>query len=351
MKRVSKIIFCTSYLFLPITITIIERFKKSVLIITGSPEIYKFLTRFYPKSQIILFKKTKKILYKNPIRILKNLYINYLLKSRIKISLNKYKNCEVYTFITAFSPQTAYALRILSSQNTIYWKKLISFKFLYKKKFPSFKIFLVMLYMRAMYKLNFVSYEGTDKLPILIYSNKFYKSISAKKTNIKPDIKLLKNFQKKNLGIKKKDILLLSSAEALELNIIDKPLYKIWINKWVNSLNSKQIALKRKFYGEKKYFSENSLTELPLDWPANLLMYDFRLVVGYHSATLFEAANAGCKVISLLDLLSNKKNSHHISYHKKYITRNLDKNKKILFPKTFEQFNLMINSVKNLNIN
>ena len=80
-------------------------------------------------------------------------------------------------------------------------------------------------------------------------------------------------------------------------------------------------------------------------------MYDFRLVVGYHSATLFEAANAGCKVISLLDLLSNKKNSHHISYHKKYITRNLDKNKKILFPKTFEQFNLMINSGKNLNIN
>ena len=60
MKRVSKIIFCTSYLGLPITITIIERFKKSVLIITGSPEIYKFLTRFYPKSQIILFKKTKK---------------------------------------------------------------------------------------------------------------------------------------------------------------------------------------------------------------------------------------------------------------------------------------------------
>ena len=135
------------------------------------------------------------------------------------------------------------------------------------------------------------------------------------------------------------------------MNIIDKSLFKIWINKWANSFNSKQISLKRKFYKEKKYFSENSLTELPLDWPANFLMYDFRLIVGCHSATLFEAANAGCKVISLLDLLSNKKNSHHISYHKKYITRNLDKNKKILFPKNFEQFNQMINNANNLNIN
>ena len=196
-----------------------------------------------------------------------------------------------------------------------------------------------------MYGIQLDSFEGINQQPLLMYSSKFYKSISIKKMNIKPDKDILKKFLKKNLNIKNNKILLLSSSEALDLNIIDKSLYNAWIKNWITSSNSKKIALKRKLFSDKKYSSENLLKELPVDWPANLLIYNYKIVIGCHSATLFEAANAGCKVISLLDFLGIENNYFSTSYHKKYITKNLHKGKKIFFPKTFNQFKQLIRNI------
>ena len=127
--------------------------------------------------------------------------------------------------------------------------------------------------------------------------------------------------------------------------MVDENLYNLWIQKWIKPSNSKKILFKRKDQNEKKYFKENILFELPHEWPANILIYGFKTVVGFNSATLFEASNAGCKVISLLELLKTNETKDQFKHNKKYLIKNLSKNKKINFPKTFRTFEKIINNV------
>ena len=108
------------------------------------------------------------------------------------------------------------------------------------------------------------------------------------------------------------------------------------MKKWSSTCNYKKLLLKRKNFEEKKYYLEKALAEVPSFIPANLLIYNFKIVIGYNSATLFEAANKSCKVISLLYLLS--KNTFTVKYYKNYLDKNLKVNKKIFYPKTYEQF-------------
>jgi hypothetical protein len=148
---------------------------------------------------------------------------------------------------------------------------------------------------------------------------------------------MIKKFFVRNLSIhNNNNILLLSSGISIKRGLIDKKLFNDFMKKWSSTSSFKRLTLKRKSFSEKKYYKEKALVEVPLQIPANLLVYDYKIVIGYNSATLFEAANKYCKAISLLHLLS--KNALVIDNYKNYLNKNLLKNKKIFYPKTYEQF-------------
>lgn len=338
-----KIIFCPSYLSIPMTINLIEEFQKPLLLITQSKDICNFLNKFYPKIKIILIESEKKILKKNPFKIIQNIYFNYLLKNKVKSFFNHYKDCDVYTFITAYSPLIGYSLKILSYNNSIFHNKII--KIFLKKKRPPSKLLLYNIYLRLMYGIDFEILIGRDNIFKIVYSKNFFKKIKAKKKTIKINKHLLKKFVSKNFYNHNEKILLLSSESAFIDNAIDKKLFYIWIKKWISIKNSKKILLKRKSDKEKKIKEENLLNDASISCPANLLIYSHQIVVGYHSATLFEAANVGCKAISMLDYLGPKKNN---AKFKSYLIQNLKKNKKIFFPKNQNQFYNIINEPKNI---
>ena len=67
-------------------------------------------------------------------------------------------------------------------------------------------------------------------------------------------------------------------------------------------------------------------------------MYNYNFIVGYGSATLFEAANSGIKAISLIDILKTNETMVASCLYKKFLLKNLDKNKKIYFPKSMNEF-------------
>jgi hypothetical protein len=73
---------------------------------------------------------------------------------------------------------------------------------------------------------------------------------------------------------------------------------------WSLRSNFKNILLKKKNFSEKKNYLEKKLNEVPVYIPANLLIYNVKVIIGYNSASLFEAANKSCKAISLLYILS-----------------------------------------------
>ena len=76
----------------------IEEYGDAYIVITESKQIYEFLIKFYSKSKIILVKLPLSILNVNPIKVILNLYKNFLIKQEVKNLLNQYKNYDVYFF-------------------------------------------------------------------------------------------------------------------------------------------------------------------------------------------------------------------------------------------------------------
>ena len=331
-KSKRNIIICTSELFFPFTINLIEKFKESPTIITQSQEIFKLLIKFYPKLDIIFFEQPRQFTNKCPLKMIKNIYFNYKLKKKVKLFLIEYSNCNVFTDIVAFSPLAAFSLIILSYKNKIYHKKLV--KVFWKKTKPTLKILLNKIYYKIFYSLD-CDVVVRSTYQHLAYSKKYFKKIDAKNMRYEINTNLIKNFCEKKLNINSAKLLLLSSGLALENGTIDKKLYENFMNKLNLTPYFNKMLLKRKKF-ENKTDVEKNLVEVPAQIPANLIIHKYKIVIGFDSAALFEASNNGCKVICLIDLLA--KDISYVKYCKGYLNRNLQKNKKILFPKTFEQF-------------
>ena len=334
LKSNRNIIVCTSSLSIPFSISLIEEFKETSTIITQSKEIFKFFVMFYPKLDIIFIEKLKSSTDKNPLKMIKNIFYNFLLRKKSNSFFSKYSNSNVFTNIRAFSPLSGYILLVLSRKNTIYHQKLV--KVFWKIAKPNLKYKILKIYYQIMFGLDLNVVSTKMNKYILSYSKNFFKKIDAKNIKYEINSSQIKKFFEKNLNIGNKKILLLSSGISLKNGIIDKKLFNDFMKKWSSNGNFKKLVLKRKNYSEKKYNIEKTLTEVPLQFPANLLIYGFNIVVGYNSATLFEAANKSCKAISLLHLLS--KNALIIDGYKNYLNKNLLKNKKIFYPKTYKQF-------------
>ena len=82
LKSYRNIIFCTSSLSVPFTVSLIAKFKETSTIVTQSKELFDFFVKYYPKHDIIFFEEPKSLINKNFLKIIKNHYHNYLLKKK-----------------------------------------------------------------------------------------------------------------------------------------------------------------------------------------------------------------------------------------------------------------------------
>jgi hypothetical protein len=225
-------------------------------------------------------------------------------------------------------------LIVLSKKNKIYHQKLVKLSFKTTKQ--DLKLKILKIYYKMMFDLDCHVIATKDNENFLLYSNEFFKKISSKNIRYEINSNSIRNFISQNFNIPSNKILFLGFGSFLKRGLIENKLFKDFMKKWCLTSNFKKLILKRKNFEEKKYYLEKALAEVPSCIPANLLIYNFKIVIGYNSATLFEAANKSCKVISLLYLLS--KNTFTVKYYKNYLDKNLKVNKKIFYPKTYEQF-------------
>jgi hypothetical protein len=338
-----KIFFCPSWVQIKEIINLTATSKKIFIFVVENKDIYFFFKKFYFSSKIIFLKSPRSIFTINPIKLINNFYLNYLQKRKIKFIFNKYSGTKVYCADSFNLVQMAYAAKVLSFRNQLYLysNKLKLEKFLKKK--IGLKMFLYNIYIKIFYGISCYSVVDPNNKFYSVYSDKYYKFISAIKINNPVNILLLKEFAKKKFNLNNKiKILLLSSFEAIADGLLDESKFKIWINEFEKIVDPKKTIFKRKFINEKKYFTEKLFSEAPSYFPASLLLYKVDIIVGYNSSTLFEAANAGMKAISLLDLLKKKEFNPNLIYYKKYLTDNLIGSKKILFPRTINEFKKLI---------
>jgi hypothetical protein len=332
-----KLIFCASQLDIPSTIILAEQSKKKFIIITDNITSFNFLKKNYPRSKIIYFLQPKKIFYLNFFLLFKNIYYNLNLKKKINKLLSGYSNSEVFFSFDCIAYQLAYAVKILSKKNTVYFNNTRKDSFLYKIKF-SFRGFLNKVYLKAMYGIDSYIVQAPSIKYFLFFSRSFFDEISAKNVLINLNHKLLKKTKKKYLNGKIKKIFLLSMYTDISSNILAKEKLDLFLKEFTLLVEKKDIYFKIKNLSDKKMPLEKSFYEIPYYIPANICMYHFNVIVGYGSATLFEAANAGIKAISLIDILKTNETMNASCFYKKFLLKNLDKNKKIYFPKSMNEF-------------
>lgn len=336
-----KIIFCISYLNIPITLTIAERCKTPFLIATCNEKIYQLFATFYPKERLIYFENAKPEVVKNPYKIITNAAFNQRLKRKLEVQFRSYDNCDVYFFLYAFGESAAYVVKYLAQRNRIFYIPAVK-----GDTAPLSSISLYSLVKIIAKKIAFgldvyaINDSGRYSFP---YSERYFRSLKCASLDMVVDYGITQKFQQQHLNIGNKKILILAGT-IVETGMVEEAHYSHMIDKLIQALPTGQVAIKLHPRASQKYSAENTLPELTKEWPANLLIHVFPVIIGYHSASIYEAANAGRVAISLLDLI-DPVNPIKKAHTKAYLNNHLTAKNPIHFPRTIDALLETINNV------
>ena len=328
-----KIVFCISYLNIPITLTIVEQSSAPFLIATCNDQVYQFFAAFYPKEKLIYFEKAKSIITKNPYAFVFNAIFNHRLKQRLNALFMPYIHCDVYFFLHAFAESAAYTVKYLSRRNQIFHIPSLKDDCMSSSS-RTLTSFLNIIAKKLVFDLD-VDVTNNGKREIYHYSENYFRSLNCIRLNKNLDHNTLSKFQKLHLNIVHEKILILAGLVP-ESGMVDREHYSLVMDELIQALPVGKVVIKLHPRACQKFSAENELPELPKEWPANLLMYNFPVVIGYHSASIYEAANNDCVAISLLDLMEPT-NPSLKNYYKSYLIKHLSLGKTIYFPHTIDE--------------
>ena len=336
-----KIIFCISYLNIPITLTITEQCTTPFLIATCDEKIYRLFATFYPKERLIYFEKAKPEITKNPCKIITNAAFNQRLKRKLEVQFGSYDHCDIYFFLYAFGESAAYVVKHLSQRNRIFYIPAVKVETAPSSPFSLYRLVIIIAKKIAfgldVYAIN----DGSrDVFP---YSESYFRSLNCTKLDIVADHKVIQKFQQQHLNIANKKILILTGM-IVETGMVEKADYSKVMDELIKALPAGQIAIKLHPRASQKYSAENNLPELKKEWPANMLIHAFPVIIGYHSASIYEAANAGRVAVSLLDLI-DPVNPIEKADAKAYLKNHLTTKNPIHFPRTIDALLEKINYV------
>lgn len=328
-----KIIFCLSYLSIPTTISIIESSNADFLIVTSNKMLDTFFKRFYPGEKIFLLKSTP-LISKNPLQSIRNLYFIHKYKKEILDRFKVFRNTDVCFFFVAFCEFETWLIKQLSMANNIYYKPAVSIQHLPPAKSIQAKI--EKWIRRFVYSTDF-KVLTSGKHTFYALSHEFLREIKAREFYIDINAesicsKIIDSFQK----IENVRILILCGG--IIGTFVEHSEYIRQMDSLINLLVKKfgcdTLAIKAHPRFNEYYSKENSLKRIPADIAANLFLSHFDTVIGYSTATLAEAANAGKKAISLLKLM-NPIDRHVRDSYIVYLDNNATK--AIYYPESCEE--------------
>jgi len=173
-----------------------------------------------------------------------------------------------------------------------------------------------------------------NKVAYYMVSDDYFKLIGAKIVRIIPDHQKTARFINDRIGVDMSGIkILLCMGGVTESGQVD-------VNEYINKMDKvirliktlyldSEIMIKMHPRFNNKLSLEKELREAPSYLPARYLMQNVDIIIGHSTAALFEAANLGKKVVSLLEYMEAKDKRDRANY-KKYMLNN--SNNGIYFP-------------------
>jgi hypothetical protein len=313
----------------PDTISIIEDNADHFMVVTSNESIGKLFKKLYGEEAIWFIKKPK-LSKKHPFKSLLNVR---RAKKEVQDQIDSYKDNNIYAFFISYCFYEAWMVKRLSKRNTIFYKPAVEVPVHESYDWLGFlKKYLIKLGYGVDTNFNFFS--GVYR-PII--GEEYLDSVDAKTANPKTNIHYIEDTVSRKFQVKAADILLLVGS-IVEMGFVSESDYCKEMDRLLKMLKRHGFTVSLKVHPRfNQLFSlEKKLPQIPSYLPANLILNNFNLVVGYSTSTLFEAANNGKKSISLLKYFTpcNKQKVEDVH---SYLKSNLEVHSRIIFPQDLTQ--------------
>ena len=335
-----RIVFCLSYLNLIKTLAIIDG-QNHFLIITHNPKIEQFFIELYQKENIFLIQSLWPRLNK---RFLINLVKTILLKVKYRYHFRKIKKCEIFIGFHGNAFMESWLTKVFSRDNTIYrfgLLKLSGQKSSYRiDRINSFLIKLIL-------KTETDPITDGGKTNYLISEN-YFNSLGVKNLLIEPRFPVeLKDKLISKYRLNSNMILFFPIAGWIKKGVVERASYLTFVESLIEVVGQNSILIKPHPRHPNLIGTENKLKSLPDYLPGNIILESFEIIIGFHSASLFEAANRGKIAISLLNIQNLKserliENVDLVNNSIEYLKNNLLEGNSIFYPNNFEELRQII---------
>ncbi len=329
------LIFCTSHLYIPTSLTIIKKNGENFSIFTDRQSIYQFFQYMYPTKSVFLLEKKS---YTN--KITKFLFSPHQEKKKMREFVEGKEIEKAYFFHEGFCQEANWLIKYLAREKyteifyvpvartfspEFHWKEQYSIKTIAKQ----INILLTWGYWCHFYKYLNSVYPVMDE--------SFYREIKSREIAIRAhEIDITSEINKILLPESEypysgivwlENTLRLFKVEWSEVS------YKDFLEQLLSAFAHDSFIFKGHPDLAHKYGKEHLMKEIPSFIPGNLILNRFSCFVGCISDLMFEAANVGTASISILYLfdMNNQDRERLVKYLR-------NKNNNILFPKTLPEF-------------
>jgi len=278
----------------------------NVTVISNIPNIIRLISELFPSIQTLLVES-------------KSLKPFDLFKQKLfyRNKLNSIKNSNIYFFFVAYGILESYAIKMLSKNNKIFYKKEVDFSHI--KFCSNIKAYIWANYLKIMLGVPLIPKSVDGKL-LFALSDEFLTMLNVRDIELPNNIGIIKKRITNKFQIKNKRVLL-AVGGIVEAGLVNESEYikknDPLICHLIKSYGAGQVAIKIHPRYKNLFSEENKLDAIPNHLPGNLIIDQFDIIIGYSSAILFEAANMGKKVYSTLKYfnpLTVKTQNQYIEY-------------------------------------
>lgn len=321
------LLICNSNMFVPIVMTtLLEHPNMQYVVCIDQDNIYTFFKEMNFSNAILI---------KYPAKYnIRHYYSFYKIKSDILSQLRKYKITAIYFYHTEFGEFANWLITKYSSYIKIYLSSpYSSLSFTKGLDWQSKKIYLI-------YRFFFntrVDVLKTGDYYIPSISNHFYKKNKVIRITPIINYSIIADLIKEKYSVLKgKEDIVFMTGTVVPDGEVEENVYTEQVNAIVAAVGINRMLSKCHPRYDNLYGEEKKMRQLPKYLPLNILLCMYDIYIGYNSTALVEAAIAGKKAISLLELIPAKKLSKVSDLHA-YLDLKLAGRGAISYPKTISE--------------
>ena len=316
-----NLIIIGSYLNVPCVIDIVEREKRDFKILSTDDSLLDLFAELYGRGQVYKIPNVFEN-FGNFKALFTDFFRSFQHKKKLIKEIGAFQPKNLFFFFLGWNGLASWLIKEFSQICNIYYRPKVNIDLLQTDKTCRMQIKTAIASAVCGTRLRSGKYYGYSLIAI---DKRFLEKAKAREYLHEIDHRNIKRFLSRRFD----------NLQKVKVMILNGGMYNVEEDEYVRIMKLVSIALFKKYKAfeicikDHPHFPVLKLEpfdkcfKAPIHLPANLLCYSCDIVVGYGSATLFEAANLGKKSISLVKFIPTTKPSRVqeiINYLNEHVT-------------------------------